>query len=51
MPIPSDFNECVRHFIHKGKPTKQAVAICYSVRRQRDKDNAGRATKKVLKEK
>lgn len=49
MPIPENFSACVRHFIKKGKPQKQAVAICYSVQRRRKSKAAHHVAKEHMK--
>lgn len=41
MPIPEDFGQCVAHFMKKGKPRDQAMAICVSVRDRKNKSVAG----------
>jgi len=48
MPIPSDLGECIEHFKKKGKPYKQALAICLSERGRRREKNVTEAFKKQV---
>lgn len=50
MPIPDtskDISACVKHFISKGRPRDQAVAICLDVQRRRRKQATDGAIKKT----
>ena len=51
MPIPEDIGECIKHFMEKGRPRDQAIAICLSEKRRREGRAARQAAKKTLKEK
>jgi len=46
MPIPEDMGECIKHFESKGKPRKQAVAICVSYHRDRSRETAHEIVKR-----
>jgi len=51
MPIPTDMGECITHFMKKGKPRAQAIAICLDVKRRRERGAAKESSKRYLKEK
>lgn len=49
MPVPEETGACIKHFMEKGRPRKQAIAICLQMERDRKRHVAKEASRRVMK--